>query len=311
MMPWPVGLAPMRRKMSACLSGSSIKSRAASTGGGSAPARLQGEWIACHCKRSRGQPSRRPNVPGHQRLTAAGAATKMGLLMESRTLGPSLAAFVLRPAAGVMVALTVLLGACAAETEGRDFGRPDYATGSAPDLTEAQIIRQLGQPFSRGQVLKHGQHMVSVLIYVRLTGLPGERVRYRKRYSFVFAGSRYLGYSFFSGAPEDQVSYDDRLVAKIIKGKTSKSEVLAMFGNPNEALLYPATPEATGSAGYVAREGDSLVDYDYYVLEADGTWVESKSLRVVFDQDGIAKDVRFAANKKSQNEASPSNVPAL
>jgi hypothetical protein len=173
-----------------------------------------------------------------------------------------------------------------------------------------EIIRQLGQPFSRGQLLKHGQ-LVSTLNYFRLTGEWGDRVRYRKRCLFFFADSKYLGFSYFSGAPQDQVSFDERQVANIIKGKTSKSEVLSMFGSPNAVLLYPATPDATGSPDLAAREGDFLFDYGYHVFTLDGTWFENKDLRIVFDPNGIAKDVIFAASRKSAKSGNDGSDPGL
>jgi hypothetical protein len=206
------------------------------------------------------------------------------------------------------IALAVLLGACATPSAGPDFARPNF-TGSAPKLTEAEIIGQLGQPFSRGQLLKHG-HLISTLNYVRLTGECGDRVRYRKRCLFFFAGPKYLGFSYFSGAPQDQVSFDERQVANVVKGKTSKSEVLSMFGSPNAVLLYPATPDATGSADYAAREGDFLFDYGYHVFTIDRAWFENKDLRIVFDANGTAKDVIFAASKKSAKSGDDSD-PAL
>jgi hypothetical protein len=209
----------------------------------------------------------------------------------------------------VLAALAVMLGTCATPSTGPDFARPNF-TGSAPKLAEVEIIRQLGQPFSRGQLLKHGQ-LVSTLNYFRLTGEWGDRVRYRKRCLFFFADRKYLGFSYFSGAPQDQVSFDERQVANIIKGKTSKSEVLSMFGSPNAVLLYPATPDATGLPDLATREGDFLFDYGYHVFKLDGTWFENKDLRIVFDPNGIAKDVIFAASRKNAKSGNDSSDPGL
>jgi hypothetical protein len=101
---------------------------------------------------------------------------------------------------------------------------------------------------------------------VRWTGDWSDRVRYRKRCLFFFVGQKYLGYSFLSGAPEDQVRFDENLVSKIIKGKTTKDEVLALFGRPDAWLHFPVVPDKGAFQDYVGEEGDSLVDYAFHLF---------------------------------------------
>jgi hypothetical protein len=120
--------------------------------------------------------------------------------------------------------LALVLAGCATPPAKPDLGRPDFSQFSAQSVVEADIVRRYGEPDSRGQVLKHGQ-LVHSLTYVRLTGDWSDRVRYRKRCLFFFVGQKYLGYSFLSGAPEDQVRFDETQVPKVIKGKTTKDEV--------------------------------------------------------------------------------------
>ena len=209
-----------------------------------------------------------------------------------------------------LLALLLFQLGCAAQTTERDFARPDLSASSATTVTEAAIIQQYGEPYSRGQLLKHGL-MLRSLHYFRLTGDWAAHVRYKKQRWFFFSGDKYLGYSFLTGAPEEQIKFDDSKVPLIIKGKTSRSEVVAMLGLPNASLSYPATPDKTGSDDSTSAPGDTMLDYGYRLSSLDGTWFDQKSLRIVFEASGIAKSVAFEASRKSSEAGAVSGPPGL
>jgi hypothetical protein len=153
--------------------------------------------------------------------------------------------------------------------------------------------------------------MLRSLHYFRLTGDWAAHVRYKKHCWFFFSGDKYLGYSFLTGAPEEQIKFDDSKVPLIIKGKTSRSEVVAMLGLPNASLSYPATPDKTGSDDSTSAPGDTMLDYGYRLSSLDGTWFDQKSLRIVFEASGIAKSVAFEASRKSSEAGAVSGPPGL
>ena len=202
------------------------------------------------------------------------------------------------------LSLFLLVGACAAPLAERELTRPAYSVFSSSTVTEGEILAQYGQPVSRGQLLKHDQ-LIHGLHYFRLSGDWSTRVRFKKHCWFYFAGQKYLGYSFVTGWPEEQVGFDEEKVSQVIKGKTTRDEVIAMFGPPDGMLRYPAMPDQT------AAEGDSMVDYGYRLYSPNGGWVESKGLRIVIDPAGVVKDVVFEANKKNQTNGEDSRANGL
>jgi hypothetical protein len=46
-------------------------------------------------------------------------------------------------------------------------------------------------------------------------------------------------------------------------------------------------------------------------IARDGTWFENKDLRIVFDPNGIGKDVIFAASRKSAKSGNHGADPGL
>lgn len=100
---------------------------------------------------------------------------------------------------------------------------------------------------------------------------------------------------------------DDAVVARIVPGTTSKSEVLALLGPPNEykrpeldAVLRDDTARLAGALA-VARRQQDVFTWQRDELEFDGIWLllynrvgartDSDLLVVFFDESDIVRDV--------------------
>ena len=175
-------------------------------------------------------------------------------------------------------------------TAGRDFTRPSIATIKLGTTSRADILRDYGPPYETGQLLKHNQ-LVSSLHYAFAKKEFGSAMVYKKKIWFFFVNELLVGYSFSTGFPKEQRDFDTRAVQKLVKGTTTKAEVLRMFGEPWAALVYPMIADAF-------TEGDSMFDFECHaVWERLGAQLH-KRLRVFFDPMGLVKDVKLEESQK-------------
>ena len=93
---------------------------------------------------------------------------------------------------------------------------------------------------------------------------------------------------FVSSFPNDATEFDETKIPGIVKGKSTKSEVLAGLGKPNGAGVYP----------FIKTKGETAVIYSYAHAKGNAFNMKfySKTLIVSFDANGIVSDVEYTAN---------------
>jgi hypothetical protein len=195
------------------------------------------------------------------------------------------------------VLLTLSLAACV--EVGRDFVRPDPQSIAPKKTTKADILRQFGKPYSTGQFSRNSQFVDSLHYYYGVHE-SGGNFMYKKHCWFYFVGDAFVGYSFVTGLPIEQRNFDAKKVPSIVKGKTTRTEIISMFGTPSGVLEFPATDEKK------TVEGDSAIQYQYYVRSSEDDIFVYKFLVVSFDPNGIAKDVDLDVSQKTTDSAGSS-----
>jgi hypothetical protein len=189
---------------------------------------------------------------------------------------------------------------------GRQFTRPDSRSVSLGTTTKAKVLAQYGQPYSTGQFTKHNVLIDSVHYYYGAQQGMSNWIL-KKHCWFYFVGDRLMAYSFVTGFPEEQRDFAAARVAGIIKGKTARAEVIAVFGEPNGVFQYPVTEEKR------TVEGDSMIQYGFHSRTGDSAFSD-KFLQVIFDANNIAKEVDFDADEKSAesvHSADPYSSPTF
>ena len=174
-------------------------------------------------------------------------------------------------------------------TAGKDFVRPDSRAVTIDRSTRAEILQRYGEPYSTGEITKHNYLLTTLHYYYAEARYGG--VVYKKHCWFYFVGETLIGYSFVTGLPDQQISLDSSKVPFVVKGKTTKRDVLAIFGEPTGRFTYPAIRDE----GTVA--GDSMVVYEVHRWSSAKSY-EHKVLEVVFDVRGVVKDLFFDAAMK-------------
>lgn len=190
--------------------------------------------------------------------------------------------------------LTLLCVWACTSISGRDFARPDYPTYSKERVTESDITRRYGQPYSRNKFTNHGVTIGTLdYLYVVSEWNGDDQLHRKKTCSFFFSGGHYLGYQFDTGFQEEQAPLEEQKLSQLVKGQTSKANALAMFSAPTSALRYPATPEGKSTAG------DSIVSYEYNRYSAHGTTDSYQFLLLTFDANDVLKRVDFESRERA------------
>lgn len=170
-----------------------------------------------------------------------------------------------------LCATASVLAACA----GTDFVRPDTDAFQYGQTNYTVVVAKLGPPRQSGSLVRNEKN-IGTITYGEAAGRAATYYFYDK----LLVGSEYT-----SSKAEDSTGFDDSRVAGIVKGKTTRAEVLKLFGKPGGVYVYPMikTPGADASV--------------YAHLETRGTAFNQRIVRkllvVTFDAKGVVSDVEF------------------
>jgi len=150
------------------------------------------------------------------------------------------------PSACVRFVALVVAGLCLL---GADFARPDPASFALGSTTEAEIRQRFGNPY--GQTTSRvGDRAVTTLQYTYAE--PRTGVIPARAMTYSFYDGRLVGFDYSSSFGADETAFDEKVVKRIKRGETTRTEVLAIAGPPTGQFIYP-TPQATvpGRRAYV------------------------------------------------------------
>ena len=184
------------------------------------------------------------------------------------------------------VMATVALTGCA----GTNFVRPAEGEIVVGKSAPAEVTKKMGDPWQSGELMKNEQNLkVTKYAYAATGGAsayPG--VVPARAITFAFFNDKLVGQEFTSSFKEDLTDFDSNKVSQLVKGKTTKKEVVELFGKPTGEAIYPVIK---GTKDYA---------YSYTYAQAKGTAFNmkfySKSLVVSFNDAGIVSDVEYAVS---------------
>jgi outer membrane protein assembly factor BamE (lipoprotein component of BamABCDE complex) len=187
------------------------------------------------------------------------------------------------------VACAVLAG-CA----GTDFVRPSTDDLKNGQTTYAQLIARMGPPRSEGSVLKNEQSIrTATYAYASVGGKPlRDGVTPARAMSFYFFKDTLVGHEFVSSWAEDNTDFDENKIKDIVKGKSTRAQVVQLMGRPSGYYIYPMIKAQTGdAAGYSYGETTgSAFNLKFF----------RKGLVVTFDPAGVVTDVEYSSSGARQ-----------
>lgn len=185
-----------------------------------------------------------------------------------------------------VLVLVFVLSGCA----GKDFVRPDSQQLILGKSSQTDILKLMGEPYKTGEVLKNNERIKNLHYAYASTGgeskYPG--VIPARGLTFSTFNDQMVGQEFVSSFAADITDFDDSKITQIIKGKTTRSEVIALLGKPSGEAIYPMIKDKNGTAivyGYNHVKG-SAFNLQFY----------AKLLIVSFDTKQIVTDVEYVSS---------------
>ncbi len=179
----------------------------------------------------------------------------------------------------------ILLSGCA----GTNFVRQDLATLDLGKTTDAEIQKRMGPSNRKGEILKNNE-MVQSSTYAYAT--VGGQAQYTgvvpaRAQAFFFHKSVLVGSNFSSSFKVDSTDFSSAKVASIEKGKTTKSEVKALLGEPGGTYIAPLTVSPATQA--------FVYQYTHVKSSFMKPTIYSQQLIVSFDPQDIVCNVEYSA----------------
>jgi outer membrane protein assembly factor BamE (lipoprotein component of BamABCDE complex) len=180
----------------------------------------------------------------------------------------------------------VVLAGCA----GTDFKRPDSSQVVLGKTSVDEVIRMMGEPRTTGEALRNNERIRTLTYAFAQAGgtpkYPG--VTPARAMSFSSFEGVIVSHDFISSFAEDATDFDDAKISEIIKGKSTRADVLALLGKPCGEALYPVIKERQNTA----------VIYAYTQVKGSpfNLQVYRKILIVSLDPSGVVADVDFSTS---------------
>jgi hypothetical protein len=183
-----------------------------------------------------------------------------------------------------LVSISLLFSGCA----GTDFTRPAAETLTIGVSKKSDVLRVMGEPKRTGQVLKNSAS-IDQLIYVYASKVGSEPLHQGATPARAMVYSIYndvlVGKQFDSSFKEDATDFDGAKASAVVKGKTTKPEIIAMFGQPSGEAIYPI----------LDRQDVTAVVYLYSEVTGSVFHLKfrNKMLTVTFDKQDVVVDVQY------------------
>jgi len=183
-------------------------------------------------------------------------------------------------------AFAVALTGCA----GRNFVRPDDASLQNGKTTIAEARATYGKPYRTGDITKNDQ-TVTVLSYAFATkgGTPLEAgVTPARAMDLAFWKGVMVSHCFASSFKDDATNFDAEKRQQIVKGKTTRAEVIDLLGKPAGYAIYPMIKD---------EKGEGLM-YSYNTTRGSAFNLKfaHKVLIVTVDPEGIVSDINYESS---------------
>lgn len=189
--------------------------------------------------------------------------------------------------ASIILALTSIVGGCAG-VGGSVFIRATDDTLRLGGTTENEIRQRMGSPYQESVTTSDGKQVKLIIYtYANTAGeaLSTEIIPARAQ-GFSFFEGKLVGYYFTSSWKEDHTNFDETKVSNIKKGITTRNEVEQLLGRPGGKFIYPITMNND-------EEGFWYI-YCQSKRFASNIKTNEKSLKVLFNREGIVRDVVYS-----------------
>ncbi len=187
-----------------------------------------------------------------------------------------------------VVASLALLTGCA-----HDFVRPAPEAVKLGHSTRDDVLKVAGKPsFSNDKVQINGETIqVDTYFYVKGPKFYG-MIAPQRTQTFSFFNNTLIGEEFNSSFNDESTNFEAEKAFSLVKGKSTKDDVIAALGKPAGDVRYPIIKEKNGKG----------VVYEYTVTRNVGVVNVTTRLVVVvtLDENNIVTEVSYKKNGEEQ-----------
>jgi len=170
------------------------------------------------------------------------------------------------------------------------FVRPAKDTLTLGKSTHDDVIKLVGAPaIPEGKATVNGE-TVQTITYAYYEGAKFYGlIAPQRTLSYTFFNNVMIGNEFNSSFDEDTTRFDTDKVTAIVKGKSSRSDVIAALGTPSGEVLYPLVKDKNSRgmvyAYSIRRQG--WINYNNFVI-------------ITLDDKDVVTEVSFKRNGEEQ-----------
>jgi hypothetical protein len=184
-----------------------------------------------------------------------------------------------------IIALALALSGCA----GSNFVRPDPTSWVLGKTTQQEISQRMGKPYRTGALEKNGKTLQSAsYAYANVGGETlHSGVTAARSQGFFFLNGTLVGTEFSSSFKTDATDFDETKSSLLEKGKSTRADVIQLFGPAGGEYIAPLTADPNDRAlVYVySQTKGSAFNLRFYM----------KTLVVAYNQQGMVTDVQYTA----------------
>jgi hypothetical protein len=226
-----------------------------------------------------------------------------------------------------MLLLTAMLTASC--TTGRDFGKPSPENFVLGKTTRVEIIASYGPPQGHSESTMTSRlpgqaegapaaapseapsALITSLRYFFADRSPGVQLagyaQVEKRIVFELWNDVLIAYTFTSNRPAE-ANFNERKIPSIEAGKTTKAQIVELFGAPVGRAVFPAVRNPTDQ---------KYLYYYFQIAKYDGAR-KAKRLEIIFDGNGRVREYSYGSDfgavlnvptPPPVNEPAPSGQP--
>jgi outer membrane protein assembly factor BamE (lipoprotein component of BamABCDE complex) len=174
---------------------------------------------------------------------------------------------------------------------GKNFVRPNSDTFKLGQTTYSQVVQQMGDPVRTGTVLRNGKQVNSITYVYAISGGDAleEGVIPARALAYYFHSDILVGHDFVSSFKPDNSNFDESKIGSIVKGQTTRLEVVQLMGKPTAAFIPPMVKQTSREAiGYAYTTTRGSVYTGFKVFR--------KALNISFDEKDVVSEIDYASS---------------
>jgi outer membrane protein assembly factor BamE (lipoprotein component of BamABCDE complex) len=189
----------------------------------------------------------------------------------------------------VALAFTVLvLAGCA-----HDFVRPAPETLKVGHSTKDDVLKVAGNPTVKNDNIQLNGETIQTLTYFYVKGAKFYgMIAPQRTLTYSFFNNVLIGEEFNSSFDEESTNFEAEKAFGIVKGKSTKADVIAALGKPAGDVRYPIIKD---------KDGKGVV-YEYTVSRHGGLMMITTQLVLVItlDANNVVSEVSYKKNGVEQ-----------